>query len=359
MLKHLLGWKTNRKIIVFESDDWGSFRFKNKAIRDAYIQKFDPRLWMHNNDAFESYEDLVALESVLKSVNDKNENTACFTFLFNPANPDFKKIEESDFTAYYYETFLETLQERNDGEQIKKWYASALATNLIEIGFHGREHLNISLWLKHLRAGDEVALKSFKDRVWGLSKMYEPNVKSSYRAAFDMQSMEELPFLGNSIREGIDIINSTFQQKTSYFLPPNGPYHLKLNSILVEKGIQYIGLAKMHQNPLETKTIEKKLFWLGKKTKENLSVITRNVVFEPASPDYKGVEGSLKQIERAFNFKNPAVISTHRANYIGSLNPENRSKSLEELKCFLFQIKSKWPEVEFVTSSTLGKMIAS
>lgn len=31
-LKHLPGWKTNRKIVVFESDDWGSIRMPSRRI---------------------------------------------------------------------------------------------------------------------------------------------------------------------------------------------------------------------------------------------------------------------------------------------------------------------------------------
>ena len=93
MLKHLIGKKTNRKIIVFESDDWGSFRFKNKSIRDHYMPVTKTGQWMHYNDCFESFKDLVCLEKTLKSVKDKNSKPVCFTFLMNPANPDFRKID--------------------------------------------------------------------------------------------------------------------------------------------------------------------------------------------------------------------------------------------------------------------------
>jgi len=98
--------KTSRKIIVFESDDWGSFRFKNQQTRDKYIQNQDTRLWMHHNDAFESFEDLKQLSYVLTSTIDKNQNTARFTFLFNPANPDFNKIEEGNFRKLLLRKFL-------------------------------------------------------------------------------------------------------------------------------------------------------------------------------------------------------------------------------------------------------------
>jgi hypothetical protein len=357
MLKHLLGWKTSRKIIVFESDDWGSFRFKNQQTRDKYIQNQDTRLWMHNNDAFESFEDLKQLWHVLTSTVDKNQNTACFTFLFNPANPDFNKIEEGNFENYYYESFKETLHKRKDGEQILGWYQNAIKKNCIEIGFHGREHLNARLWMKHLKSGNKIALKGFTDRAWGFSKRYQADVKSSYRSTFKIESYDELDDLKINIKEGVELMNTIFNQKTTYFLPPDGPYHLNLNKTLADNGIKFIGLAKLHNNPLQPKLQQKKLFWLGKQTKEKLTVITRNVVFEPASPDYKGVNTTIQQIEKAFAYKNPAIISTHRANYIGTLNPNNRTNSLTELKILLSKISKKWPQVEFLTSSRLGQII--
>jgi hypothetical protein len=357
-IKSLFGWKTKRKIIVFESDDWGSFRFKNNSVKDKYIKKFDARLWMHNNDTFESFEDVSALSDVINSNKGSRNRSACFTFLMNPANPDFKKIEADNFKSFYSETFLETLKKRNDGKQIFSWYKNALQDNLIEVGFHGREHLNVNQWMTDLRNGNEVALKSFKDRVWGLSKIYESEVKSSYRSTFDINSLDELKELQRNIKEGLGLLNKTFNQKTTYFLPPDGPYHLDLNQTLADNGIEYIGLAKLHNNPLEHKWYHKKLFWLGKQTKEGLNVITRNVMFEPSSPMFKSwVAPALNQIEEAFKNNKPAVISTHRANYVSTLNPQNRENGLNQLKTLLHQIKLKWPEVEFMTSSELGQII--
>ena len=357
-IKNFFGWKTKRKIIVFESDDWGSFRFKNKSIRDKYIRKFDSRLWMHNNDSFESFDDLYALSEVLDSFKDSQNRSVCFTFLMNPSNPNFKKIEADNFKYFYFEPFLETLEKRQDGKQIFHWYKNALQENLIEVGFHGREHLNVKQWMSDIRNGNDVAIRSFNDRVWGLSKVYEPNVRSSYRATFDLTSKQDLGDLRTNIEEGIALLNDTFCQNTTYFLPPNGIYHLNLNPALVTNGIKFIGLPKLYNNPLEHRWYQKKLFWLGKKTNEKLTVITRNVMFEPGSPRHGNwIETALTQIAVAFKNKQPAVISTHRANYVGDLNTDNKKRGLDQLSNLLLQIKSKWPDVEFMTSSQLGHLI--
>ena len=64
---------------------------------------------------------------------------------------------------------------------------------------------------------------------------------------------------------------------------------------------------------------------------------------------------AMTNIKEAFKHKTPAVISSHRANYTGSLNLKNRTHSLHQLELLLKQIKKEWPDVEFMTSSQLGR----
>jgi len=51
------------------------------------------------------------------------------------------------------------------------------------------------------------------------------------------------------------------------------------------------------------------------------------------------------------------VISTHRANYIGSISKENAENGLRELKKLLNEIIKRWPNSEFMTSTELGQLI--
>lgn len=358
-LSNLLGWKTNRKIIVFESDDWGSFRFKDSDTRNKFLPEIDrDKCWMSFNDTFETAEDLKQLFLVLSSVKDKNGDTAKFTFLMNPANPNFKKIEEDKFRNYHYETFIETLSIKDDGGKVLDLYKKAINDKMIEVGFHGREHLNVKAWMSDLQNKDEVAILGFKHQMWGFSKSYMENLNRGYRATFDMESSEEMESLKKNIREGINFINETFNQKTSYFLAPNGPYHLNLNIELIKNGIQFIGLPKLHQNPNEKQWWKKNLFWLGKKLNSELTVLTRNVIFEPSSPKYENwINSAFFDIKGAFRNGKPAIISTHRANYVGGLNVQNRERNIEQLRKLLNIIVKEFPDVEFMSSSQLGYLI--
>jgi len=102
--------------------------------------------------------------------------------------------------------------------------------------------------------------------------------------------------------------------------------------------------------------------YLGKKGKSGLMYMTRNAFFEPGSWEHPAskdwVNDCLKEIEIAFRWQKPAIISSHRVNYIGWLNPKNRSNGLQKLDELLKKIIKAWPDVEFMTTTELGNLIA-
>jgi len=57
--------------------------------------------------------------------------------------------------------------------------------------------------------------------------------------------------------------------------------------------------------------------------------------------------------------KKPALISSHRLNYIGYIDENNRKKNLRQLKTLLSEVIKRWPDVEFLTSDQLGETIAA
>jgi hypothetical protein len=99
----LAGWRSKRKIVVFESDDWGSVRNKDLVSRNQLeVKGIDTESSSFNRyDSFESTEDLHKLYEVLTSVKDKNNRNAVFAPLVIVANPDFEKIFENNFQNIY------------------------------------------------------------------------------------------------------------------------------------------------------------------------------------------------------------------------------------------------------------------
>ena len=89
------GFHTNRKLVVFESDDWGSIRMPSRAVFDKLKEMGDnpeDDVFL-SNDSLEDESDLKALFEVLSSVSDSKGNPPVFTMNFAMANPNFEKID--------------------------------------------------------------------------------------------------------------------------------------------------------------------------------------------------------------------------------------------------------------------------
>ena len=358
-LSNIPGWRTQRKIVVIESDDWGSIRMPSLKAYETLKYKglnIDTKNRPYNTlDTLASVEDFEALFATLSSFTDKNGNHPVFTAMALSANPDFKKIEDEQFTAYYYQTILDTLKDYNQEEAFSYWKKGE-QQKLFVPEFHGREHLNVNLWMKALQQKDKNTLEAFHQGFWGFRPQNLGGL--AYQSAFYLDKPESLDYHQEVIKSGVQLFEQLHSRKPSFFVPPNGAIHQKIIDTAVKEGMTYVSSPKIHEEPQGNGKTKKQFRYIGKKGKNDLIYLTRNCVFEPSYPD-KGhsVQDCLGHIETAFKFRKPAVICSHRLNYIGGLDEANRNAGNIALKNLLTQILEKWPEVEFMTSVQLGKLI--
>ena len=122
-IKNLPGFHTKRKIVVIESDDWGSNRMPSQEAFEA----LKSRKIINDNNRYDRYDtlagenDLKMLFEVLNSVRDKNGDPAKITAVSVVANPDYEKIAESGFKEYHYELFTDSLRKRNENNVLELW----------------------------------------------------------------------------------------------------------------------------------------------------------------------------------------------------------------------------------------------
>src|SRR5690554_1354214 len=110
ILKNLPGWRTDRHIVVIESDDWGSIRMSTKEAFETLKSKGVP---VETNrylkyDSLASQDDLSALFEVLYKAKDQHNRPAKLTAVSVVANPDFEAIAKDGFGSYHYEPFTKT-----------------------------------------------------------------------------------------------------------------------------------------------------------------------------------------------------------------------------------------------------------
>jgi hypothetical protein len=93
-------------------------------------------------------------------------------------------------------------------------------------------------------------------------------------------------------------------------------------------------------------------------SKSGMMHLVRNAFFEPTiNGAQNAVADCLNRIEFAFMLRKPAIIGTHRLNFIGSLDEKNRKDNLILFKTLLQKILKKWPDVEFISSDELANLI--
>jgi hypothetical protein len=124
------------------------------------------------------------------------------------------------------------------------------------------------------------------------------------------------------------------------------------------KTLQGIKLQYEPKNKLSS-DCNRKLHYTGEIDKKSgITYTIRNAFFEPASaPDKDWINITLKGVDDAFKKNKPAIIGSHRVNFMGSLDEKNRTRNLKLLKTLLQKIVKKWPDVEFISSDELAGLI--
>lgn len=350
------GWRTNRKIVVIESDDWGSIRMPDKETVEKLKEngfKVDRCAYMQN-DSLESNEDLEYLFNFIENRDKKPVITANFL----TANPDFKRIRQANFEHYYNESLDKTLAKYPNHDNVKKLWIQGLSNQCFIPQLHGREHLNIMLWMNDLQNGNEETLFGFNLDLFGISANTTQIKRQSYQAAFGKNcgSFEDKEKI---LTEANNEFYKLFGYFSKTFIAPNYTWDKEVESILHKVGVTHFQGANVQRiyNRQEDK-ITIKRHYLGEKNELYQKYLIRNVSFEPFSnQDIDWVSLSLKQIENAFFWKKPAVIAMHRVNFVGSINPANRERNLKLFEILLNEIEKKWPEVEYMSSDKLAKLI--
>lgn len=362
------GWRTKRHIVVIESDDWGSVRMSSLDNFDRILKAGILVDKSHYNlyDSLESNDDLIALMETLSKYTDKTGRHPVITGVNVVANPDFEKVRQNGFSEYVYEPYTETCKRYSNHDKVYELWKEGIAKRLMVPAFHGREHLNAQRWMMALQSGNKSTIFALDNHVTGIPcKGIGGEHVPNFQAAFDIDTLNDLPYQKEVIRTGLDLFEQLYGYRTSFFVPTNGYFNNTLEADLFSCGIKYIDTAKRQEEPVGDGTYRINNRYLGKKNQFNQIYLTRNCFFEPSATgfevpaSYDWVNYCLKEIEIAFRWHKPATISSHRVNYIGYLHPENRENGLRQLSELLSRMLKRWPDIEFMTSAELGDLIAS
>jgi hypothetical protein len=353
--QNLRGLSSNDKIIVFESDDWGSTRMPNKQVYDTLLRKGIPvdRSAYCKYDTLESTNDIAFLAEVFSKYRNSLGVNPKLTMNYVSSNPDFRKINDSGREVYFFEPFTQTYKKSSYASDAFGIVQKGINEGLFMPQFHGRDHVNVPLWF-YLLKNNEAFKIAFEHGMWGLSRDVFPQIKKSIQATYDST---DLNYTMPSIFQGLELFEKQFGFKSKSFIANNYVWANELNETLKNNGIVHFQTMKYQLLP-NKKNKKKKMIrrTFGSKNDFGQTFAPRNCAFEPTEFGHDHLY-TLKQISRAFLYKKPAIISSHRINFVGGLYERKRDENLLELDKLIKKIIECWPEVKFLSSDQLHDYI--
>ena len=353
------GFHTNRKLIVIESDDWGSIRMPSKSTYDLLLKEGDctNEDAFLKNDSLESEKDLKALFDTLSKIKNSKGESPIFTANFAVANPNFELINYSkDVYAYepFYVTYSNYYPDNNNIEIIKK----AIDERLFFPQLHCREHLNVKKWMKDLKQGKKDTKIAFENKMIGIGRSFAKDNKFGYMDAFNMEYNTSKD-IDSIINDANSIFSDVFGYKSATFVASCFVWNEDLEKTLYHNGIFGIQSSYWQNIPKKNGIYKRKIHFTGEKNKYGQIYLVRNCSYEPAyfNNPKECSEKCLEQIRSAFKNHKPAIINSHRFNYISSINFNNAVDNLFYLSDMLNKIIEEFPMVEFITSAELIEII--
>lgn len=358
------GFRTKRKLVVIESDDWGSIRMPSREVYEQ-MKMLDAKIDTHPffmYDSLAGKEDLERIYDVLLSVKDSKGQHPVITANCAVANPNFSKIRESGFTDYYYEPFTDTLKKTPGCEDSFLLWKKGMEEQIFFPQLHCREHFNVNRWMKDLQEKEPWLMLAFEHGMISTASCKTKENQNTYMDAFNYDRLEEQTSLKNILDDATGLFQDIFGYRSESFIASCYIWGHELEETMKKNGVYYIQGEPVQHIPTEgtgTVGLKSVRHYMGDLNEFGQHYLIRNCNFEPSfNPNKDWVTIALNGIAIAFANEKPAVICSHRLNYIGRISEENRDRNLKTLALLLTSIVKKWPDVEFVTSAELGRIIS-
>lgn len=353
------GYHTSTPYLVIESDDWGSIRMPSKETLDCLAASGDCAA----EDAFLSYdtleraEDLLKLFECLQTVTDKTGKHPCMTANYAVANPKFESIDALSNT-YAYEPFWETYDKYYGKENgILNAAKAGMEMGVFCPQLHAREHLNVNRWMRDLQKEKKDTVKAFQHNMVGVGASFAKENRFGYMDALNYDSEEELPWLDTYLQEAFQLFQKAFGYASKTYVASCYVWTAKIEKLLMKHhvlGMQTQCWQKTFRG--NGTTSERRVFhYSGQKSKYGMLYSIRNCDYEPSLDGFtvETEEKCIRQIEEAFHNQKPAVINTHRLNYVGGIEEDHAEAARNGLMHILAAVVQRYPNVEFLSTPEL------
>jgi len=238
-LQAIPGKKTNRKILVIESDDWGHVSMPTMS---AYhkLQNFGipvKHCAYSTYDFLENYNDIEILNNFCSSFRYINGSPLKITANFIMANPNFEYIKDSNYSEYRYIDLKETYMMHQGSLATFSSIQESFKNSTLIPQLHGREHLQVNHWLGALRERDNETSYAFDLGVVGHPSEYGKKSGIHFLSAFHVKCLSDLDFIGQSVLDGSRLFNQIFGFQSKTFIAPRYIWPVEVEKIFKKAGI--------------------------------------------------------------------------------------------------------------------------
>jgi len=227
--------------------------------------------------------------------------------------------------------------------------------------YHGNTHFNRFKWMELARARNKETISGFRHQI-----SIDTSDGSSYEYDPELSSAQQESSISTGIRRFYDVFG--YYPKSA--IAPTYVWQDRTERILAKYGIKIIQGKNLQEirRSFFAKVRGKLTNWAGRKSydkpwqismgdynpKLKLYYLKRNVYFEPfgKSDARHGAEGAYRDIVSAWENNEPAVVCTHRINYV-YLDDRWISENLRQLDLLLSKIQSNHPEAVYMTDRDL------
>ena len=341
----------DRKIIVFESDDWGLQGMRDLEAFERLKTK-GYKLGQRDCDCYslELPEDLEALYRVLSKHSDSFGLPPIFTCNFVVSKPDYEKIAETGFQEFHVLDLSQGVPDLwKNRDRLLNVYKEGIKQGLVYPGYHGLCHFRYDAWLKALQDGESDLLDCFREHVSFIFSMRGDSFNYEY-----LESVNPIIFLSLSkqeeiIKKGVGIFNKIFGFSPVVTTAPRCAWNCDTEKAWHKNGIRYISAGNRRKTATSLSDHR-----LGERNLWDMIYLIRNVNFEPIR-DNACIDAFI-EIDFLFKVKQPAILETHSINFFSSIK-NFREKSLERLDQLLYLIEEKYPDVVYLSSQQFGDIL--
>ena len=347
------------KTVVFESDDWGGLErgvpnldTKKKLARHPEVMRLakSNARWRHRfytvSDTLESVADMDVLFKLLAHYRGGDGRPAVFTPVCLQASPDYDAIRANGFTQYVdigidkplpklYQDRGDIIAKAREGIRMGVWAPESHNTRMAA-------HIDPHKWVRFLREKKDKALNVFFDH-YMIGRQFDKFLNVGLE--FDSMGLREL-------KKWVATGTRYFKKAYGYAPRVAGIADARsrckvleevMEEIMVENGVKVITNAVNHG--------------MGEYNRKlGLTYTHRNVCFEPLTEPADEIQNAwrkaYKEICRAWERNEPAIISTHRLHYV-ALNLKQKQMGLAQLERLLDTIHRKHPEAVYIASYEL------